>query len=248
LTSTTKQRMAKTLIVENWKDRAKEIGSVLESLGKKYDKLEAYAAIQESDIVNFNLSGYNSIILTGSPFYMRQINEQPFIGWEMKFIKKALESKKPILGVCFGHQILSTVLKGKSFSSEYPERGLCKVTLTKDGLNDGLFTEMPQEFYVFQYHSDEVSITKDEVKLLAYSDKIPVQAISSRKYPAWGIQFHPEINKELGIWIIKEERRKKLEKEGYEIEKLVANLEKNYNPVIRKKIYKNFLDLSKEYQ
>ena len=111
--------------------------------------------------------------------------------------------KKPILGVCLGHQAIAEFLGGTLTLAKRPMHG--KVSSIRSNGED-LFATLPEEYNVVRYHSWVVdqweqlpiiplAFSKNEKELMAFRHK---------SFPLWGIQFHPEsILTEYGIKLLK---------------------------------------------
>jgi GMP synthase-like glutamine amidotransferase len=79
-------------------------------------------------------------------------------------------------------------------SNRCGEQGLVEVSLTSSGLSDPLFSGIGQQFQVFQWHNDSFTIPSVALHL-ASSIACPGQAF--RAGNAWGLQFHPEVDRDL---------------------------------------------------
>jgi GMP synthase-like glutamine amidotransferase len=134
--------------------------------------------------------GYTHLILTGSETSI--LDREDWVEGELEIIREALEKRIPILGSCFGHQILALALRGPAHvrRSPQPEVGWLPVRIEKKSSLLG----RRGEAYSFTIHFDEVIGLDDEFIILASTPECPVQAFELRSGPAWGIQFHPEIN------------------------------------------------------
>lgn len=101
------------------------------------------------------------------------------------------KDKIPILGVCLGHQLIGYYFKEEVRKGITPVHG--KVSLVSHD-NSQLFLGLPDKIRVMRYHSLEVSIKNEESELSinAISEDGTVMAISHKKYPVFGVQFHPE--------------------------------------------------------
>lgn len=96
---------------------------------------------------------------------------------------------KPILGVCLGMQCINEVFGGKTISSPLPLHGK-KSPITHN--NKGIFKRIPKKIEVARYHSLITGDIPQEFEVTAStSDNIPM-AIQHKKYPVFGVQFHPE--------------------------------------------------------
>lgn len=99
--------------------------------------------------------------------------------------------KKPLLGICLGHQALCEVFSGKITYAKKLMHGKSSLIKTVD---DKLFKGIIQPFSVARYHSLVVAkeTIASELKILAISDDGEIMAVKHRDYPVYGLQFHPE--------------------------------------------------------
>jgi GMP synthase (glutamine-hydrolysing) len=126
----------------------------------------------------------------------------------MAKVARLLENKKPVLGVCYGHQILGRVKGGKvERCKEGWELGETKVKVTPEGVNSPLLQGLSEQMNVMQSHQDCVLTVPGQGVLLASSPHTRVQAARWAEQ-AYGVQFHPEFTGEVlrGVW---KERRDK---------------------------------------
>jgi len=142
---------------------------------------------------------FDSIILSGSEESI--LKDAPWMERQMEFTKKVAELGIPLLGVCFGHQIIARALFGKEAVRKCPvhEIGWLRVSLTEEGKNDYLFNDITTDFHPFHSHFDEVLPVNEKIQVLAGSEKCKVQAMRIRGTQIYGIQFHPEIGTEVGM-------------------------------------------------
>ncbi|RDU24522.1 anthranilate synthase component II [Anaerosacchariphilus polymeriproducens] len=118
-------------------------------------------------------------------------------------IVKNIAGRIPILGVCLGHQIIAHVFGGHISKGERPMHG--KVTLLKNS-GKNLFKNLVSDYSVTRYHSLIVSNENlpSSLEVDAYDMNGTIMAISHKKYPVYGVQFHPEaILTEYGHELIK---------------------------------------------
>ncbi len=135
------------------------------------------------------------IILLGGPMNVYEEDRYPFLKEEDLFIKEAIERRKSILGICLGAQLIAKALGAKVFKAPIKEIGWYDVSLTRIGLRDSLFSNIPKIFSVFQWHEDTFDIPKG-AKLIATSSAVPHQAFRYGNN-AYGLQFHLEVTKEM---------------------------------------------------
>ena len=99
----------------------------------------------------------------------------------------------PILGVCLGHQAIVEAYGGKVVRAGRVMHGK-----TSQVVHDGtdLFNGLPSPLEVMRYHSliaAPLSLPRElVVTALAQDDASEIHAVRHRKYPVWGVQFHPE--------------------------------------------------------
>ena len=99
----------------------------------------------------------------------------------------------PILGVCLGHQAIVEAYGGKVVRAGRVMHGK-----TSQVVHDGtdLFNGLPSPLEVMRYHSliaAPMSLPRElVVTALAQDDASEIHAVRHRKYPVWGVQFHPE--------------------------------------------------------
>ncbi len=111
-------------------------------------------------------------------------------------IRLAVSNKIPILGICFGHQIICSALGADvSDNQEGWEIGSSKVSLTEEGLSSPLFEGFEESFFVYQSHHDVVSRLPKNMNLLC-SNRFGVQSVSFFDF-VFGVQFHPEFSYEV---------------------------------------------------
>lgn len=158
-----------------------------------------------------------AIIITGSVDMIS--DDLPWIERTAQWLKSAIEKQVPILGVCFGHQLLVHVLGGtvgqNPRGAEFGAVELVKSTAASD---DPLFKGFPEIINMHVFHYESVLRLPDEVVLLASNDRDPHHAFRYGKN-TWGVQFHPELDPEIMEHVF-DVYGADMEEAGYDVAKL----------------------------
>lgn len=149
----------------------------------------------------------DALIFSGSP--RDAWANSPDVLALLAFLQQTVSRNQPILGVCFGHQLLARALGGQvERDPKGWEVGECSVHLTPDGLQSPLFADIDSRVHVIESHRDAVLSLPPGARLLASNEHTPIQAFSMNER-FFGVQFHPEMNGDIlrHLWL---ERREKL--------------------------------------
>lgn len=131
------------------------------------------------------------IILSGSPFSVKDTNA-------LRIDLHSIVGKIPLLGICYGAQLIADELGGTVSRSEKREYG--KATLQIHELNDPFLADLSSESQVWMSHADTIQELPETFTLLAGTQSIDVAAFSYQQIgsaPTYGIQFHPEVTHSL---------------------------------------------------
>jgi len=96
----------------------------------------------------------------------------------------------PILGICYGLQLIATHYGGKVKRGRKREYGRAKLKILAE--SDDLLKDLPREFFVWMSHTDEVTELPKGFEVLARTDNSPYAVIKRGKI--YGLQFHPEVS------------------------------------------------------
>ena len=156
-------------------------------IARRVRELGVYSEIlSHKKKINFNDNNISGIILSGGPLNVYQTSK-------VKFDKKILNQKIPILGICFGHQIISKELGGKVKKSKHREFGLVKIKKKRDSTLTINFFNKKGTNNVWMSHSDQVTKLPKNFQMVASSDNAKFCIIQNKIKNFYGIQFHPEV-------------------------------------------------------
>ena len=155
--------------------RVRELGIFSEIISHKKVSFKA--------LLKQNIGG---IILSGGPLNVYEKNK-------FNFDKKILKLGKPILGICFGHQILSKMLGGKVKKSNHREFGLAEINKKSNSLLTKNFFDNKNKNDVWMSHADQVSKMPKNFKIVASTKNSKLTIIEDAKSKFYGVQFHPEV-------------------------------------------------------
>ena len=154
----------------------------LESLGL------ACRCLRAADIQDLaEHTGFSHLILSGSE--ASTTVDQPWDPALERLVREFVDSGRPVLGICYGHQFLAKILAGPSHvrRARTPEFGWLAPHLEENILFQGLDTP-----HYMVCHFDEVCDLPPDFRVLAASGNCAVHAFQYRELPVWGVQFHPE--------------------------------------------------------
>ncbi len=167
------------------------------------------------------LDTISGIIITGSPAYVT--DQEPWNYTAADFLKQAVAQDVPVLGVCYGHQLLAWAFAGEvGFHPDGREIGSVDITLSPAAAEDRLFSGLPTVLKVQVSHQQSVLRLPPGALHLASNDFDPNHAFRLGR-SAWGIQFHPEFDAQITRAYL-EWRKQDLQKEGLDAEALIAQL------------------------
>ncbi|MFH1520361.1 MAG: glutamine-hydrolyzing GMP synthase [Candidatus Micrarchaeota archaeon] len=174
------------LIIDNGSQYTHLIKRTCRELGYEAQMLYAKAGYDKVD--EFLKTGIAKIILSGGPSSV--YSDEPNLS--SMICQKVYDEqiKLPLLGICYGHQMIaykwgSKVAKGKS--AEY---GIGDIEIDNGGV---MFKGIPRKLRAWVSHFDEVKELPEGFVKLAHSDRCEFEAIEHKKRPIFGVQFHPEV-------------------------------------------------------
>jgi GMP synthase (glutamine-hydrolysing) len=137
------------------------------------------------------IAGFDGALVTGAPCSC--VAAEPWMDEAGAWLLEVARTR-PVLGVCFGHQLLARALGGAvERNPRGREAGTTEVELTDDGRRDPLFAGSPHRLLVQQTHEDHVSRVPPGATTLAVNDFSPLQAFGVGESIRC-VQFHPEMD------------------------------------------------------
>ena len=136
----------------------------------------------------------DGVVISGSQTAVYEDRE--WIDRTAEWAADAVALGVPVLGVCWGHQLLARALGGTVEPMDEYELGYATIDRVAA---DPLFDGIDDSFLAFESHSDAVLELPDEATLLAENDR-SIQAF--RVENALGVQFHPEYDLETARWVV----------------------------------------------
>ncbi len=114
---------------------------------------------------------------------------------------EVFKMKLPMLGICYGMQLMARELGGEVTPAKRAEFGKTPLKVKK---KEGIFEGVPSEIVSWMSHGDYVTAPPEGFKIMAYTDNSPVAAMENEKEKKYAVQFHPEVvHTELGADILK---------------------------------------------
>ena len=158
-------------------------GQYAHLIARRIRQMHVFSEIRDSDVSAQELKGANGIILSGGPASVTA-KDAPH------YDKRIFELGVPVLGICYGHQVVSHALGGKVAHVSTPEYGAAKLRIDKES---SLLKGLSKEETVWISHWDTVSQLPKGFRGYAHTDSAPNAVVGDPERNIYGIQFHAEV-------------------------------------------------------
>ncbi len=153
-------------------------------IARRVRELNVYCEIHPYNHLPEMHKGIKGIILSGGPASVREENA-PSVD------TKSLRGRFPVLGVCYGAQLMALQGGGKVKASNTREYGRAQLTVQQS--DDVFLDDVKDESQVWMSHSDSITDVPEDFKIIASTHDVKVAAYHIQGENTYGLQFHPEV-------------------------------------------------------
>jgi len=164
------------------------------------------------------LEQYSGIISLGAHAGVLEEAENPWMSHERKIMEWALETETPLLGLCFGSQLLASAAGARVYKADAGEFAWTKVDMLPEAAKDPVISSLGETADAFQFHYDTFELPENAVLLGESNGTIEAFRVGSS---AWATQFHPEVGLSQQLAWLSTYRRAFL-KEGIDLDEQIA--------------------------
>ena len=153
-------------------------------IARRLRELNVYCEIHPYNKIPEITPDIKGVILSGSPHSVRQENP-------LKPDLSAIKGKLPLLGICYGAQLLAHFYEGEVGKSNSREYG--RANLKFADTSNPLFKNITDNSQVWMSHADTILSIPNHYTVVASTHDVKVAGFSVNNEQTWGIQFHPEV-------------------------------------------------------
>ncbi len=158
-------------------------GQYTHLIANRIRRLGVYSEIVQPDADTESFKQYSGIILSGGPHSV--------LDSDGPSVKPAILSLNiPVLGLCYGHQLIAKLLGGKVSPGKKREYGIAELAVITDA---PLFKGLSGREQIWMSHGDAVDLPPDGFDALGSTSDCPFAAMGDLKRNIFGLQFHPEV-------------------------------------------------------
>ena len=153
-------------------------------IARRLREMNVYCEIHPFNKIPEITADIKGVILSGSPHSVRQENPlNPNLN--------SIKGKLPLLGICYGAQLLAHFYGGEVGKSNSREYGRANLSFVED--NNPLFKDISNESQVWMSHADTILKVPESYNVIASTHDVKVAGFAINDEETWGIQFHPEV-------------------------------------------------------
>lgn len=163
-------------------------------IARRLRELKVYCEIQpfNIDIEKFLLKRsdnyeFRGLILSGGPSSVLSKNSPEI---DKRVLDRIIAAKIPVLGICYGLQLLCSMYGGKLHKSKQRQYGNTSITISKRGK---LFKSIPSSLIVWMSHGDSIDMLQEEFSVTSKSSSDVISSFEQVSGLVYGLQFHPEV-------------------------------------------------------
>ncbi len=153
-------------------------------IGRRIRELNTYCEIVPYNKFPTDSTGIKGVILSGSPY---SVNDTEAFKTDLS----AIRGKYPLLGICYGAQLLSSASGGKVESADSREYGRAYLSFLESG--EPLLKNIATGTQVWMSHGDTITELPETFRIIAGTDDVEAAAFRIEGEQTWGVQFHPEV-------------------------------------------------------
>jgi GMP synthase (glutamine-hydrolysing) len=174
----------KTLLVNNYLTKPTKINRLQKEICGITE--ENPKVLHVSNVEGFNVEKFNAVVLSGGE---APLNWPEVTNTYSKVASWIREIRKPILGICFGHQLLGFAFGGRIARFNRNFEGYQEIKILN---HDNIFCDLPNRIKVYKSNKRIVVKVMRGFELLAKGSEYEVEAFKHKKNKVFGVQFHPE--------------------------------------------------------
>jgi len=164
-------------------------GQYCNLIARRVREYNVYSEIVACDITPEEIEALNKslnvkgLILSGGPLSVYTKNAP-------NFDQRILNLGVPVLGLCYGHQMIAHISHGKVGPGAKQEYGITNAVVDKPA---GVLKDLGPREKVWMSHGDTVYELPEEYEILAHTENCPIAAFRHKEKPIYGLQWHPEV-------------------------------------------------------
>ena len=160
-------------------------GQYNQLIARRVRECNVYCEVHAFDLPLDRIKEMNpkGIILTGGPNSV-YAEESP------RCTRELFELGIPVLGICYGSQLMSYILEGKVATAPVSEYGKTEVTMDTSSV---LFKNVSEKSICWMSHTDYIESAPADFKIVAHTPVCPVAAMENVEKGLYAVQFHPEV-------------------------------------------------------